>query len=111
MAAGKLRPWRRTRFFCTCHRGPACGMTRDMSPIEEEIASALPTDLDALPRLNGFRLRGLEMTRLEGFVDATFAFTITVLIIAGQQVPRDVETLLAAFRDVPAFAASIAVLA
>jgi uncharacterized membrane protein len=77
----------------------------------EEITTALPRDLDALPRLNGFRLRGVAITRLESFVDATFAFAITVLIIAGQQVPNDVETLLNAFRDVPAFAASITVLA
>ena len=51
------------------------------------------------------------MTRLEGFVDATFAFAITVLIIAGQQVPNDIDALLGASRDVPTFAASIAVLA
>ena len=36
-----------------------------MSDRDEEIASGLPQNLDALPRLNGFRLRGLEMTRLE----------------------------------------------
>ena len=54
----------------------------------EEIASAVPQDLDALPRLRGFRLRGLEMTRLETFVDATFAFSITTLVIAGQTCRR-----------------------
>jgi len=36
----------------------------------EEIALALPTELDSLPRLKGFRLRGMEMTRLETFIDA-----------------------------------------
>jgi uncharacterized membrane protein len=77
----------------------------------DEITTALARDLETLPRLNGFRLRGLNMTRLESFVDATFAFAITVLIIAGQQVPDDVAALLTAFRDVPTFAASIAVLA
>lgn len=51
------------------------------------------------------------MTRLESFVDATFAFAITVLIIAGQQVPNDIDALLGAFREVPTFAASILVLA
>src|SRR6266849_4404582 len=39
-----------------------------MTDREEEIASALPADLDAVPRLRGFRLRGMEMTRLETFV-------------------------------------------
>ncbi|HEV3409568.1 MAG TPA: TMEM175 family protein, partial [Chthoniobacterales bacterium] len=79
--------------------------------MKDEITSALPADLDTLPRLRGFRLRGLAMTRLEGFVDATFAFAVTMLIIAGQQVPDDVSALLAAFKHVPSFAASIVVLA
>ena len=77
----------------------------------EEITTALPRDLDALPRLKGFRLRGLDMTRLESFVDAAFAFAVTMLVIAGQQVPDDAVTLLSAFKEVPVFAASIAVLA
>jgi uncharacterized membrane protein len=88
-------------------------VTRDptdtsLSVREREIASAIPQDLDSLPRLGGFRLRGLEMTRLETFVDATFAFAITMLVIAGQQVPDQVDVLLDAFRNVPAFAASVA---
>ena len=78
---------------------------------EREIASAIPQDLDSLPRLRGFRLRGLEMTRLETFVDATFAFAITMLVIAGQQVPDQIDVLLNAFKNVPAFAASVASLA
>jgi uncharacterized membrane protein len=77
---------------------------------EEEIASGMPADLDSLPRLKGFRLRGIEMTRLETFIDAAFAFAVTMLVIANGQVPNDVPSLLAAFKNVPAFVASIAVL-
>lgn len=76
----------------------------------EDIASALPSDLDTLPRLSGFRLRGIAMTRLETFIDAAFAFAITMLVIAAQQIPDDIKTLLAAFKNVPAFVASIVVL-
>src|SRR5438132_4013335 len=76
----------------------------------EDIASAVPVDLNVLPRLGGFRLRGLEMTRLETFIDAAFAFAITMLVIAAQQIPDDIETLLAAFKNVPAFVASVIVL-
>src|ERR1041384_2156643 len=76
----------------------------------EEISSGLPPDLDALPRLDGFRLRGVAMTRLETFIDAAFAFAITMLVIASQQIPDDIETLLAAFKNVPAFVTSIIVL-
>src|ERR1700758_4264757 len=81
-----------------------------MDEEHEEIASTLPKDLDALPRLGGFRLRGMEITRLETFIDAAFAFAITMLVIATQQIPDDIETLLAAFKNVPAFVASIVVL-
>src|SRR4026209_1695612 len=82
-----------------------------MNERHQEIASTMPVELDSLPRLGGFRLRGLEMTRLESFVDAAFAFAVTMLVIAGQQVPDDIPTMLKAFKNVPAFAASIAVLA
>lgn len=81
-----------------------------MTERDEEISTAMPKDLDALPRRGGFRLRGLEMTRLESFVDATFAFAVSVLVVAGQQVPDDLDTLLRAFNNVPAFAASIAIM-
>jgi hypothetical protein len=75
-----------------------------------EIGSALPENLDALPRLDGFRLRGMEMTRLETFIDAAFAFAISMLVIAAQQIPDNIQTLLAAFKNVPTFVCSIAVL-
>jgi uncharacterized membrane protein len=81
-----------------------------MNTAAQDITSALPSDLDSLPRLGGFRLRGIAMTRLETFIDAAFAFAITMLVIAAQQIPDDIETLLAAFKNVPAFVASIFVL-
>src|SRR4026209_1420418 len=81
-----------------------------MTGREEEIASALPANLDALPRLRGFRLRGLEMTRLETFIDAAFAFAISMLVIAAQQTPDNIQALLAACKNVPTFVCSIAVL-
>jgi hypothetical protein len=77
---------------------------------DEEIASGLPVNLDALPRLDGFRLRGIEMTRLETFIDAAFAFAVTMMVIAGDRVPDDINALLGAFKNVPAFLASVAVL-
>lgn len=77
---------------------------------DAEISSGLPENLETLPRLNGFRLRGLEMTRLETFIDAAFAFAVTMMVIATQQVPDDIDALLAAFRHVPAFLGSVVVL-
>jgi uncharacterized membrane protein len=81
-----------------------------MNERQEEIASAVPANLDTLPRLHGFRLRGIEMTRLETFIDAAFAFAISMLVIAPQQIPDNIGALLGAFKNVPAFVASIAVL-
>src|SRR6266480_1142827 len=85
-------------------------MMKEMNPRHEEISSTLPANLDALPRLGGFRLRGMEMTRLETFIDAAFAFAISMLVIAAQQIPDNIRTLLAAFKNVPTFLCSIAVL-
>jgi uncharacterized membrane protein len=81
-----------------------------MTEREQEIASSLPEELDALPQLGGFRLRGIQMTRLETFIDAAFAFAITMLVIAGNQIPDDIATLLDAFKNVPAFVTSVIVL-
>jgi uncharacterized membrane protein len=52
----------------------------------------------------------MEMTRLETFIDAAFAFAITMLVIAGNQIPDDVGKLLGAFKNVPAFVTSVIVL-
>ena len=83
---------------------------KEMNPRHDDIGSALPADLDSLPRLHGFRLRGIEMTRLETFIDAAFAFAISMLVIAAQQIPDNIVALLAAFKNVPTFVCSIAVL-
>jgi Endosomal/lysosomal potassium channel TMEM175 len=85
-------------------------MSQSRRSRDEEIASAVPANLDELPRLDGCRLRGIQMTRLETFIDAAFAFAVTMMVIAAERVPDDIVALLAAFKHVPAFVASIAVL-
>ncbi len=70
-----------------------------------------PTQLAALPCHDGFRLRGLEMTRLETFCDAAFAFAVTLLVISGSGIPRSYDELTLALKDVPAFAASFVAIA
>ncbi len=64
--------------------------------------------LARLPQKNGFRLRGLEMTRLETFADAAFAFAVTMLVISIDMIPGNLEELMLALKGVPAFAASFA---
>lgn len=65
--------------------------------------------LAALPRdRQGVRLRGLEMTRIETFTDAAFAFAVTMLVVSLDSIPANMNELLLAMRGVPAFALSFA---
>lgn len=66
-------------------------------------------DADVLP--DGFRHRGREMTRLEAFVDAAFAFAVTLLVISIDAIPDSIDGLVAALKGIPAFAASFAMVA
>jgi len=49
-----------------------------------------------------FRWRGNEVTRVEGFTDAVFAFAVTLLIVA-LEVPHTFEGLMDVVRGFPAF--------
>ena len=62
-------------------------------------------------RKDGFRERGHQVTRLEAFVDAAFAFAVTLLVIRVGTVPDSIADLYDALRGVPAFAASFALVA
>jgi uncharacterized membrane protein len=55
---------------------------------------------------HGFRMRGASPTRVDAFVDAAFAFAVTLLVISIGHVPQSVGDLVQALRGVPAFAAS-----
>ena len=59
---------------------------------------------------DGFRERGAAVTRLEAFVDAAFAFAVTLLIISVDAIPESIDELKLALKGVPAFAASFAIL-
>jgi uncharacterized membrane protein len=50
------------------------------------------------------RSRRHSPTRLEGFVDASFAFAVTLLAISIGHVPASVDEMLQALRGLPAFA-------
>lgn len=73
------------------------------------MTSTRKLELDRLPVVRRFRLRGLQMTRVETFTDAAFAFAVTLLVVT-QEMPQDLPTLMEAFWQVPAFAASFATL-
>lgn len=65
-----------------------------------------PRFLADCPVENGFRMRGVQMTRTEVFVDAAFAFALTMLVISGSEVPRSFSAMLEALKAVPTFAAT-----
>ena len=56
-----------------------------------------------------YSLRGVQPTRLETFVDAAFAFALTMLVISVETVPQTFDELAEALKRVPGFAASFAI--
>ena len=64
------------------------------------------SSLSALNQQDGFRVRGEATTRLETFVDAAFAFALTMLVISVDDVPRSYAEFTEALKSIPAFVAS-----
>jgi uncharacterized membrane protein len=62
-------------------------------------------------RPDGFFERGHQVTRLESFVDASFAFAVTLLVISVNELPDNPESLVTALKRIPAFAGSFAAIA
>lgn len=53
-------------------------------------------------------MRGLEMTRIEVFVDAAFAFAVTMLVISFDAIPASFPEIVGAIKGIPAFIAAVA---
>jgi hypothetical protein len=64
--------------------------------------------IDSCPVEHGFRMRGLEMTRLEVFIDAAFAFAVTMLVISFDEIPRSYDEVILAIKNIPAFIVAVA---
>jgi len=64
--------------------------------------------IDNCPVERGFRMRGLEMTRLEVFIDAAFAFAVTMLVISFDSIPRTYDEVMLAVKSIPAFIVAVA---
>lgn len=72
-----------------------------MTPLTKEFVDSCPIE-------RGFRMRGLEMTRLEVFIDAAFAFAVTMLVISFDAIPRSYDEMMLAVKSIPAFIVAVA---
>lgn len=78
--------------------------------MNESSARGLRGHLPLAPkREEHFRWRGSEISRVEGFTDAVFAFAVTLLVVA-LEVPHTFEGLLDVVRGFPAFVICFAIL-
>lgn len=75
----------------------------------QEVSGADP--LNGLEKSGQFYHRGKDTTRLEAFVDAAFAFALTLLVISFDAVPQSFDELIIALRAVPAFLFAFCILA
>ena len=55
-------------------------------------------------------MRGESVTRLETFVDAAFAFALTLMVISVGELPKSLSELILALKRLPTFAACFALL-
>jgi hypothetical protein len=58
----------------------------------------------------GFRERGRDISRVEGFADCAFGFAVTLLVVS-LDVPRTFSGLVAVLHGIPSFAVSFAIFA
>jgi chromate transport protein ChrA len=72
-----------------------------MTPLTQEF-------VDNCPNEKGFRMRGLDMTRLEVFIDAAFAFAVTMLVISFDSIPGSYDEMIVAIKSIPAFIIAVA---
>lgn len=68
-------------------------------------------DLPPMPAEPGFRRRGKDVTRLETFVDAAFAFSLSLLVIVHDDLPASMAEFRDALRRIPTFALCFVLLA
>ena len=72
-----------------------------MTPLTQKFVDSCPVE-------KGFRMRGLEMTRLEVFIDAAFAFAVTMLVISFDNIPSTYDEIILAIKSIPAFVVAVA---
>jgi uncharacterized membrane protein len=59
------------------------------------------------PVEDGFRLRGENLTRIEVFIDAAFAFAVTMLVISFDRIPQSFDEIIVAIKGIPGFIVAV----
>ncbi|MFT4807359.1 MAG: hypothetical protein ACI9LX_000676 [Paraglaciecola sp.] len=70
----------------------------------------LRTPIMTVPDTHTFKMRGENMTRIETFVAAAFAFAVTMLVISVGTVPATMQEFVDATKQIPSFTASCAII-
>jgi hypothetical protein len=86
--------------LATVSRASLWAKLKPMTPLTREFINSCPLE-------GNFRMRGLEMTRIEVFVDAAFAFAVTMLIISFDAIPTSWAEVVVAIKSIPAFILSV----
>ena len=71
-----------------------------MPPLSDEFLAQCPVE-------GGFRLRGENMTRIEVFIDAAFAFAVTMLVISFDRIPQSFDEIVVAIKGIPGFIVAV----
>ncbi len=82
-------------------------MSGCLKPIMEPLSQEF---IASCRREDGKVIRGDNMTRIETFVDAAFAFAFTMLVISIDEIPQSPAELFELSKDIPAFLLSAAIL-
>jgi len=56
---------------------------------------------------DGFRLRGENLSRIDVFIDAAFAFAVTMLVISFDRIPQSFDEIVVAIKGIPAFSVAV----
>ena len=71
-----------------------------MQALSEEFLTQCPVE-------EGFRLRGENITRIGVFIDAAFAFAVTMLVISFDRIPQSFDEIVVAIKGIPAFVVAV----
>ena len=76
-------------------------------PVTDATSATTATSSTSLPA--GFRERGGDISRVEGFADCAFGFAVTLLVVS-LEVPKTFDGLVEVLHGIPSFALSFSIL-